>query len=65
MTCATCLHAIRESQDHKITLWLEQRGLAFCRAYSNSLKRKFLTTLVNAAGPLCGGRWFESDGRLI
>lgn len=65
MSCETCIHVVRASEDAKVSRWLQERGLGFCRAYSKRLRKKFLITLVNAAGPVCGGRYFESNGSLI
>ena len=60
MSCETCANAVRESEDAKMSRWLQSRGLGFCRAYSNRLRKKFLITLKNSAGMVCNGRWFEN-----
>lgn len=57
--CAACAHAVTTSTDARLTAWLAARGLGFCKPYSKRMKRKFLITLQNAGGALCGGRWFE------
>lgn len=59
-SCATCTNAVTKSEDDKTTRWLNERGLAFCRAYSKRLKRRFLIPLQNAAGMVCGGRDYEA-----
>ena len=67
-TCATCNQAVRKSEIDKTSRWLESRGLAYCKAYGTRLGRRFLIPLQNAAGMVCGGRWYESaeqQGELI
>ena len=64
-SCQTCAMVVRESQDPKLTRWLRERGLAFCKAYTQRHRKKTLIALENAAGMLCGGRWYESNGELI
>ena len=56
--CAKCAHAKRESKDAKLTRWMQTRGLAVCQAYAKRLKKPLLIPLINAAGAVCGGRWF-------
>ena len=59
-SCATCGRAVVPAKEKYAleTNWLNVRGLAYCAAYREKLGRRFLITLVNAAGPVCGGRDF-------
>ena len=58
-TCTTCTHAHTESKNVKLTRWMRERGLAVCQKYAKREKRPLLIPLINAAGAVCGGRWYS------